>query len=209
MAAKLIMEFCVEYSHSPLSRMCTECITHWLMRVVLLICFTVFHFILVWWVGGVHLLYICPHPPASFRIRVECHFLSLFPRLPPLSEPSQTLPALSTQPYSAGCEVVSHLATQTDTSIKQAEPSDSGSAWSAFCCALSSKLWVILSPLMSIIHEQRAWTAEHRVQYVQTICLMTQPTAWSSCILQHSGVPFSETEGPGIYSALFSALCDG
>lgn len=67
-----------------------------------------------WCVEWVGVISICPHPPAFFRIRVECHFLPLFPRLPP-SKPSQTLLALSTQPYSTGCVVGSHLATEMDT----------------------------------------------------------------------------------------------
>lgn len=140
---------------------------------------------------------MCPHPPASFRIRVECHFLPLFPRLPSLSEPSQTLPAISTQLYSAGCESSSHLATQTDTFNNKTIPSESGSAWSSFSGALGSGMWAILSPLRSIIHEQGAWRAQLRVQYVQTICLMTQPSAWSNCILQHLVVPFFRGGGTG------------
>lgn len=186
-----------------LALMCLRYVTHPLLRGVFLVFCLLFS--TSYWCGEwVGVIYMCPHPPASFRIRVECHFLSLFPRLPSLFELCWTLPAISTQPYSSGCEVSSHLATQTDTFLQQAEPSES--AWSAFSCALRSKLWAIRSPLGSIIHVQGAWTTQLHVQYIQTICLMTQPSAWSNCILPHSVVSFSETEGP-VISILPCSLC--
>lgn len=93
------------------------------------------------WVG---VIYMCPHPPASFRIRVECHFLLLFPRLPSLSESTQTLPAIITQPYSAGCEVGSHLAPQTDTFINK-------------LCHLNPGLPDLLSPAHSDLSCEQFW----------------------------------------------------
>lgn len=129
-----------------------------------------------------------------------------FPGFPPFLSPVGLSQLLAHSLYSAGCEVSSHLATQTDTFLQQAEPSESGSAWSASSCALRSKLWAIRSPLGSIIHVQGAWTTQLRVQYIQTICLMTQPSAWSNCILPHSVVSFSETKGP-VISILPCSLC--
>lgn len=166
-----------------------ECITHWLTHVVfahLLYCFPLHTGLVSGWGSSVcaptHLLL---SGSGWSVISSLC-----FPASPPFCP--LRLSQLSVHSPIAQDVKSAHNSQLKRTPFLQTVPS--ASAWSAFSCAFGFELWAIVGPLRSIILEQGAWTAQLCVQYVQTICLMTQPSAWSNCILQHSVVPFSETE---------------
>lgn len=157
------------------------------------------------WVG---VNYMCPHPPDSFRIRVECHFLPLFPSFPP-----PLLSPLRLSQLSALSPIAQDVKSAHTSQLKRTPLSTSCTIWVCLICFLLRTRIRTVSNTESIkVHYPGAGSLDSSASC--SICPDDLLNDSAKCLVKlHTAALgrsfFRNGKGPGIHSASYSALFDG